>query len=84
VRRFTAAPRAPWLAAVASLGLALAACTTVHVAGSGIGGGPLSARADGLILVTVANPHGPTISQPGSTPHGYDRSGAYAVSDAAL
>lgn len=84
MRRRTAAPRAPSLAAVAALGLSLAACTAVHVAGSGIGGGPLSTQADGLILVTVANPHGPTISQPGSTPHGYDHIGAYAVSDAAL
>ncbi len=69
---------------VAALGLSLGACTTLHVAGSGIGGGPLSAQADSLILVTVANPHGPMISQPGSTPHGYDHAGAYAVSDAAL
>ena len=71
-------------AAVAALGLLLVGCATLHVAGSGIGGGPLSAQADGLILVTVANPRGPMVSQPGSTPHGYDHTGAYAVSDDAL
>jgi subtilisin family serine protease len=69
---------------VAALGLWLSACSSLHVAGSGIGGGALSARADSLILVTVANPRGPMVTQPGSTPHGYDHAGAYAVSDAAL
>lgn len=77
-------PRSLWLAAAAALALPLAACTTLHVAGSGIDGGPLSAQADSLILVTVANPHGPILSQPGSTPHGYDQAGPYAVSDSAL
>jgi hypothetical protein len=68
---------------VAVLCLALAACVTAHVAGSGIGGGVLSARADRLILVTIANPRGPMLAQPGSTPHGYDREGDYAVGDQA-
>lgn len=82
-RRSTAV-RAIRNAALAALALALAACATAHVAGSGTGGGALSAQADSLILVTVANPRGPMISQPGSTPHGYDQSGTYAVSDHAL
>ena len=81
MRRWIATPRAIRHVALAALGLWLAACASTHVAGSGIGGGALSAQADGLILVTVANPRGPMVIQPGSTPHGYDHTGAYAVSD---
>ena len=84
MKRCNARAQALRQALVAALGLWLAACTAVHVAGSGIGGGPLSTQAEGLILVTVANPRGPVVTQPGSTPHGYDQAGAYAVSDAAL
>jgi subtilisin family serine protease len=84
VTRWIGIPRVLTRAALATLGLWLAACASVHVAGSGIEGGALSARADSLILVTVANPRGPLVTQPGSTPHGYDRTGAYAVGDHAL
>jgi subtilisin family serine protease len=83
MRCWTAIGRATQRGAVATLCLTLAACATAHVPGSGIDGGALSARADRLILVTIANPRGPMVGQPGSTPHGYDRWGDYAVGDQA-
>lgn len=81
--RWTAVGRAVQRGIAALLYLTLGACATAYVAGSGIGGGVLNARADRLILVTIANPRGPMLGQPGSTPHGYDRGGNYAVSDQA-
>jgi hypothetical protein len=71
------------LLAVAAAGLSLPACATPHVAGSGISGGALSLQADQLILVTIANPRGPTLTRPGSSPHGYEHAGAYSVGDQA-
>src|SRR5579871_1911122 len=70
--------------AIAALALTVSACATPHVAGSGIGGGALNAQADQLILVTVANPRGPMLPRPGSSPHGYEHAGAYSESDYAL
>src|ERR1700688_273968 len=46
-------------------------------------GGGLNATAERMILVTVANPSTLLIGEPGSTPHGYDAIGSYAVSDQA-
>lgn len=68
---------------LASFSVGLVGCITMPVAGSGVGGGILSAQADALILVTVDNPHRSLIGEPGSSPHGYDFSRPYAISDAA-
>ncbi len=67
------------------LGPLLAGCAaTPHISGSGASdGGALNAQADRLILVTVANPGTALMSEPGSTPHGYERTGAYVVGDQA-
>jgi len=46
-------------------------------------GGALNTTAERMILVTIANPSTLMISEPGSTPHGYDAIGSYAVSDQA-
>jgi hypothetical protein len=46
-------------------------------------GGGLNTTAERMILVTVANPSTLLIGEPGSTPHGYDAIGSYAVSDQA-
>jgi hypothetical protein len=48
-----------------------------------LAGGGLNAQADRLILVTIANDSAALLSEPGSTPHGYDAIGAYTVSDQA-
>src|SRR6202790_5426202 len=47
----------------------------------GVTGGALNASAERLILVTIANDSAALLSEPGSTPHGYDAIGPYAVSD---
>src|ERR1700676_43538 len=49
----------------------------------GVTGGALNASAERLILVTIANDSALMLSEPGSTPHGYDAIGFYAVSDQA-
>src|ERR1700680_995042 len=49
----------------------------------GVTGGALNASAERLILVTIANDSALTLSEPGSTPHGYDAIGFYGVSDQA-
>jgi hypothetical protein len=78
---------APWArttAAVAALLTAVVACAaSSRVPGLNLAGGGLNAAADRLILVTIDNPSGPMLSEPGSTPHGYDLVGPYAVSDQA-
>jgi len=72
---------APTGAALALLVAALGGCaTTSHLPGPGLAGGGLNASADRLILVTIANRPPPMVSEPGSTPHGYDIIGPYAVS----
>ncbi len=70
--------------AFALLSSALIGCATpARVPGPNLVGGGLNERADRLILVTIANPGGPMLSEPGSTPRGYDVIGPYAVSDQA-
>jgi hypothetical protein len=70
--------------ALALLLSALVGCATpARVPGPNLVGGGLNQRADRLILVTIANPGGPMLSEPGSTPRGYDVIGPYAVSDQA-
>jgi len=63
---------------------ALTGCATPapRMAPNPVGGG-LNERAERLILVTIANPGGAMLSEPGSTPRGYDVIGPYAVSDQA-
>ena len=70
----------------------IAALLTAAVAGcaapsrlpvSGPAGGGLNATSDRMILVTIANPGALVLTEPGSTPHGYDAIGSYAVSDQA-
>lgn len=46
-------------------------------------GGGLNANAERLILVTIANDSSALLSEPGSTPHGYDLIAPYAASDQA-
>src|ERR1700684_2505010 len=46
-------------------------------------GAGLNTGTERMILVTIANPGTLLISEPGSTPHGYDAIGSYAVSDQA-
>ena len=71
------------LAAIAAV-IAAAGCASVPIAsGSSVAGGALNAQADRLVLVTIANPGGPMRSQVGSTPHGYERVGAYSEGDQA-
>jgi subtilisin family serine protease len=50
---------------------------------SAAAGGGLNATAGHMILVTIANDSALAISEPGSTPRGYDAVGSYAVSDQA-
>jgi hypothetical protein len=71
--------------ALALLLSAVVGCATpVPRPGPNLVGGGLNERADRLILVTIANPGGPMLSEPGSTPRGYDVIGPYAaVSDQA-
>jgi hypothetical protein len=79
-------PRARWTPSVAIAGLmmALASCATpARLSGPGLAGGSLNTTSDRMILVTIDNPSGPIFGEPGSTPHGYDVIGAYAVSDQA-
>ena len=77
-------PLARWAPASAALALLLAAlggcATTSRLPGPGVAGGGLNASAERLILVTIDNPPPPMLSEPGSTPHGYDIIGAYTVS----
>src|ERR1700682_6833637 len=49
----------------------------------GVTGGALNASAERLILVAIANDSALMLSEPGSTPHGYDAIGFYGVSDQA-
>jgi len=77
----TLARWAPPGAALALLLAALGGCATAsHLPGPGLAGGGLNASADRLILVTIANRPAPMVSEPGSTPHGYDIIGPYTVS----
>ncbi|HEY1725262.1 MAG TPA: hypothetical protein VGF89_07560, partial [Steroidobacteraceae bacterium] len=46
-------------------------------------GANLNANADRLLLVTIANLSGLLLSEPGSTPYGYDVVDAYGVSSQA-
>jgi Subtilase family len=48
-----------------------------------LAGAGLNAAADRLIVVTIANRGGSSVSEPGSTPHGYDLVAPYTVSDQA-
>jgi subtilisin family serine protease len=79
--------RLPWgrtTAAAAALLSLLAACAAPsRVPDPVLSGAGLNASADRLILVTIANEGGPMVSEPGSTPHGYDLIGPYTVSDQA-
>src|ERR1700686_3379688 len=76
-------------AAVTALLAVLAGCTAplrMPVAGMAdpsVAGGALNATAERMILVTIANPGALVLTEPGSTPHGYDAIGSYAVSDQA-
>ncbi len=47
-------------------------------------GADLNAGAERMILVTIDNVGALTLTEPGSTPHGYDAIGSYIVSDQAL
>lgn len=77
----TLARWAPASAALALLLAPLGGCATAsHLPGTGLAGGGLNASADRLILVTIANRPAPMLSEPGSTPHGYDIIGPYTVS----
>jgi hypothetical protein len=70
--------------ALALLLSALAGCaTSARLPDPNPIGGGLNAGAERLILVTIANAGGPMLSEPGSTPRGYDVIGPYAVSDQA-
>jgi len=70
--------------ALALLLSALVGCATPpRLPGPNLVGGGLNERAERLILVTIANPGGAMLSEPGSTPRGYDVIGPYAVSDQA-
>jgi hypothetical protein len=78
--------------AAALLGLlaGLAGCVTPSSRASlspgaqaSLAGAGLNAAADRLIVVTIANRGGSSVSEPGSTPHGYDLVGPYTVSDQA-
>jgi hypothetical protein len=51
--------------------------------GPSAAGGGLNANAERMILVTIANDSALTLTEPGSTPHGYDAIGSYVVSDQA-
>ncbi|MFI4868085.1 MAG: S8 family serine peptidase [Steroidobacterales bacterium] len=76
--------RARATAIVAALLSALAGCATPpRLPDPNLAGAGLNASADRLILVTIANDGGPVLSEPGSTPHGYDLIGPYTVSDQA-
>lgn len=48
-----------------------------------VAGGALNGGAQRMILVTIANPSALVLSEPGSTPHGYDAIESYSVSDQA-
>jgi hypothetical protein len=79
----SAAIRVRTLARLALL-LTLAGCaSSARMAASNLSGGNLNANADRLILVTVTNQSGPMLSEPGSTPYGYDLVDAYGVSSQA-
>jgi hypothetical protein len=67
--------------ALATLLSVLAGCAApAKMAAPGLASGGLNATADRLILVTIANPTTLMLSEPGSTPHGYDLVSQYAVS----
>jgi subtilisin family serine protease len=67
-----AAPRAP-----------VANAAGPGAAGASAAGGGLNANAERMIVVTIANDTALTLTEPGSTPHGYDAIGSYVVSDQA-
>jgi subtilisin family serine protease len=67
--------------AVPAAGVAAVAIADSGAAGAA--GADLNAGAERMILVTIANDTALTPTEPGSTPHGYDSIGAYAVSDQA-
>jgi hypothetical protein len=70
--------------ALALLLSALVGCVTpARLPGPNLVGGGLNASAERLILVTIANPGGAMLSEPGSTPRGYDVIGPYTVGDQA-
>lgn len=67
------------LVALAML-LALSACSAVaSVRIDPNAGGPLSAEAGRLVVVVLRNPAAAPLSEPGSTPHGYQPSGPYRL-----
>ena len=69
---------------IAALLTAVAGCAAPsRLPVPGPAGGNLNAARDRMILVTIDNPSSPIFSEPGSTPHGYDVIGAYAVSNQA-
>jgi subtilisin family serine protease len=78
----TAAALAAMLAALAGCALP-ARMVAPSMPVPGMPGGDLNTGAERMILVTIANPGTLLISEPGSTPHGYDAIGAYVVSDQA-
>jgi len=61
----------------------LAGCSTLRGNALASGGGLLMSDPARLIVVVLDNSSGAMRSEAGSTPHGYDRRGPYAVSDAA-
>ncbi|MGH8230233.1 MAG: S8 family peptidase [Steroidobacteraceae bacterium] len=80
---YIAAVRIRALARIALL-LALVGCaSTAQMGASNLAGGNLNANAERLILVTIANQSGAMLSEPGSTPYGYDVVDAYGVSSQA-
>jgi hypothetical protein len=71
------------LARLALLLVVVGCASTARMGSPNLAGGDLNADADRLILVTIANPSGPMLSEPGSTPYGYDMVTAYGVSSQA-
>ena len=67
-------------AALAGLLLLSACAAPSRLPGPDLAGGALNTSAERLILVTIANRPAPMVSEPGSTPHGYDVIGPYTVS----
>lgn len=60
----------------------LVACSSVPgIRSDTSAGGALNAQAGGLILVVLDNSRDAARPEAGSTPHGYDRNGAYAAGD---
>jgi subtilisin family serine protease len=71
------------LAACAVSGALLACSSAPHLRSDANVGGALTPGAGNLILVLLDNSRTALRAEAGSTPHGYDRDGAYAIGDRA-